>query len=102
MASRLELQAELEELLGSRNVYFQPPESLQMQYPCIRYNRSSGQTDFADNKPYLVNIEYTLIYIDRDPDSEMVKKIAMHFPMSRLDHHYTADGLNHDVFTIFY
>ena len=26
MASRLELQAKLEELLGSKNVYYQPPE----------------------------------------------------------------------------
>lgn len=102
MGQRLNLQAELEELLGSRNVYFQPPESLRMNYPCIRYTRSSGETTFADNKPYTFTKEYTLYYIDPDPDSEMVEKIAMHFPMSRLDRHYTADGLNHDVFTIFY
>ena len=52
MGQRLDLQTELEELLGSRNVYFQPPESLRMNYPCIRYTRSSGETTFADNKPY--------------------------------------------------
>lgn len=102
MASRLQLQSALEEILGSRNVYFQPPENLQMTYPCIRYNRSSGSTDFADNIPYKFCLEYTIIYIDRNPDSGMVEKIAKTFPMSRYDHHYTSDGLNHDVFTIFY
>ena len=32
MASRLELQSKFEELLGSRNVYYQPPESIKMSY----------------------------------------------------------------------
>ena len=39
MGSRLELQSKLEELLGSRNVYYQPPESLKMKYPAIRYSK---------------------------------------------------------------
>lgn len=102
MASRLELQSELEELLGSNKVYFQPPESLQMQYPCIRYNLSSGVTNFADNRPYKFTRQYSLTYIYKNPDSGITNEIAMHFPMSRFDRHYTADGLNHDVFTIYY
>ena len=32
MASRLKLQTMLEEILGSRNVYFNPPESVKMKY----------------------------------------------------------------------
>lgn len=37
MASRLNLQTFLEEILESRNVYFQPPESVKMKYPAIVY-----------------------------------------------------------------
>ena len=37
MASRLDLQTFLEEILESRNVYFQPPESVKMKYPAIVY-----------------------------------------------------------------
>ena len=37
MANRLDLQALLEDLLGSRNVYYQPPESVKMNYPAIVY-----------------------------------------------------------------
>ena len=35
--SRLELHALLVELLGSTNVYYEPPETLKMSYPAIRY-----------------------------------------------------------------
>jgi len=102
MASRLKLQAELEELLGSKNVYFQPPETLQMKYPCIRYHRSPGERFSADNNAYVLFFEYTLIYMDRKPDNSMIEKILKHFPMSRYDRHYTVDGLNHDIITIYY
>ena len=40
MASRIKLQAKLEELLGSRNVYYQPPETLKIEYPAIIYSKS--------------------------------------------------------------
>lgn len=96
------MQSELEELLGNRNVYFQPPESLQMQYPCIRYSLSSGVTTFADNFPYKFYRQYSLTHIYRNPDAGLTDIIATHFPMSRFDRHYTSDGLNHDVFTIYY
>ena len=102
MASRLQLQLELEELLGSENVYYQPPENLRMKYPCIRYNLSSGNTRFADNKPYSFDKEYSVTMIGYSVDEDMVKKIAMHFPKSRYDRQYKADNLVHDVFTIFY
>lgn len=34
MNRRYELQAVLEGILGSGNVYFQPPENLKMRYDC--------------------------------------------------------------------
>ena len=102
MASRLSLQSELEALLGSRNVYFQPPESIRLNYPCIIYSRSSGEIEFANDMPYGYTKSYDVTIIDQDPDSEFVDKMYMAFPMIRFNRHYTSDNLNHDVFTIFY
>ena len=41
MDSRPNLQAKLEEILGNKNVYFQPPESLKLNFPAIVYKRSN-------------------------------------------------------------
>ena len=38
MSRRTELQTLLEEILGSKNVYFQPPDTVSMKYPAIVYS----------------------------------------------------------------
>lgn len=101
MGSRLSLQSKLEEVLGSTNVYFQPPASVKMKYPCIVYSRSSGDTTFADNVPYRFMHRYNVIVIDRNPDSEIPDKVAM-LPYCVMDRHYVADNLNHDSFQLYY
>lgn len=98
---RLELQALLEEILGSENVYFQPPNNLKMQYPCIRYEQDDGDTDFASNKPYRHTKRYQVTHIDQDPDSPIPDVIVM-LPMCLFDRSYTADNLNHKVFNLFF
>lgn len=101
MASRLQLQTELEELLGSKNVYYQPPASVKMSYPAIVYSRNDIRNDFANNDVYSQNRSYEVIVIDKNPDSEIVDRVSQ-LPMCRFDRHYTSDNLNHDVFTLFY
>ena len=101
MAPRLDLQEVLESLLGSRNVYFQPPLNLKMIYPCIRYERDDAETEFAGNKPYTYTKKYSVTVITQDPDSEVPDKIAA-LPMCTFNRHYTADNLNHDVFNLFF
>lgn len=101
MGSRLELQTLLEQTLGSRNVYFQPPASVCMSYPAIVYERSDILNNHADNRVYQQTTGYMVTVIDKSPDSEIVKKVSM-FPMCSFDRHYTADGLNHDVFTLYF
>lgn len=101
MASRPNLQIELEELLGSKNVYYQPPASVQMKYPAIVYSRKDIENTFADNLVYNQSHSYEVIVIDQDPDSVFVEKISK-LPTCRFDRHYTADNLNHDVFTLYY
>lgn len=101
MGTRFQLQTLLEELIGSRNVYFQPPETVKLNYPCIIYSRSSIDTDFANDKPYQHKIQYKLTVIDSNPDSEIPTKIAT-LPMCSFDRHYTANNLNHDVYNLYY
>jgi hypothetical protein len=101
MGSRVQLQALLEELIGSENVYFQPPESEELIYPCIIFNRSLGKTTFANDKPYNHSIGYSIKVIDANPDSEIPGKIAM-LPMCTFDRHYTVNNLNHDVYNLYY
>lgn len=101
MAQRLDLQATLVSLLGSGNVYFQPPPTLKMQYPCIVYNRDDARTDFAGNKPYSYRKQYLVTVIDANPDSLIPDKVAA-LPLCVFDRFYTANNLNHDVYKIFF
>jgi hypothetical protein len=101
MAQRLELQDLLEEILGTRNVYFQPPNNVQMKYPCIVYKRDTARTEFAGNAPYRRKKRYLVTVIDQDPDSLIPDAVA-DLPMCTFDRHFTANNLNHDVFSIFF
>lgn len=101
MDNRLELQNLLESILGSRNVYYQPPESIRIKYPAIIYSRNNIDNKFADNIVYMQNHTYQIIVIDANPDSEIIDKISK-LPMCRYNRHYTSDNLNHDVFIINY
>lgn len=99
MGQRLDLQTLLETL--APNVYFQPPVNEQMKYPCIVYQRDYDRTDYADNAPYSRTLRYVVTVIDRDPDSPIPDKVGS-LPMSTFNRFYTADNLNHDVYTIFF
>lgn len=101
MADRLDLQGLLEELLESRNVYYQPPESVKMQYPAIRYSKKNIQSVYANNSKYLMRDCYELIVISRSPDHPVIKKLLA-LPYCSYDRPYVADNLYHDVLTIYY
>lgn len=101
MGQRLQLQTLLEDILGSGNVYFQPPANVQMQYPCIVYGKDDAVTEFAGNKPYSYTKRYQVTVIDRNPDSDIPDRVAQ-LPMCILNRVYTADNLHHDVFNLYY
>lgn len=84
-----------------KNVYFQPPETVKLVYPCIVYSRFSGSTKFADNNPYDHQKRYAVTVITRDPDSDIPDKIAM-LPTSVFSTFYTVDNLNHFVYNLYY
>jgi len=83
-------------------IYIDPPQSVQMKYPCIRVSRNSGITRFANNMPYTHRTSYSVKLIDRDPDSIYFRPLVMGFPMIRFNRHYVADSLHHDDFILYY
>lgn len=101
MADRLNLQSLLEELLGSKNVYYQPPETIKMQYDAIRYSKKSIHVTYANSAKYSMRDCYELIVIAKRPDNPVIKKLLA-LPYCSYDRHYVADNLNHDVLTIYY
>ncbi len=101
MASRLELQTKLEELLGSENVYYQPPESIKMEYPAIVYTKSNIQSRFANDKSYSQMTSYDITVIDKRPDNEVIRKL-LELPYCSFDRHFKSSNLNHDVLTLYY
>lgn len=101
MGSRLELQNKLEQLLGTKHVYYQPPESLKIEYPAIVYSKSRIETKKADNSTYLKYIRYDVTVIDKRPDNPVIDKL-MTLPYCSYNRQYKSDGLNHDVLTLCY
>ena len=91
----------LENVLGSRNVYFQPPESVKLKYPCVIYEKADIETVKANNNDYLLNERYTVTYITDDPDSELTYEF-LKLPYCSYDRRYVTNNLNHEVFTIYH
>ena len=88
-------------ILGSRNVYFQPPENVKLKYPAVIYSRSNINNRFADNAVYSQKEVYEAVVIDKNPDSEIVDKVS-ELPLCRFGRHYKSENLNHYAFTIYF
>lgn len=101
MGSRLDLQEKLEQLLGVKHVYYQPPASLNIEYPAIVYSKSKIDTDKANNSIYSKRIRYDITVIDKRPDNPVIDKL-LELPYCSYDRPYKSDNLNHDVLTLYY
>ena len=119
--NRLDLHEELVNVLGSRNVYFVPDQSIRLRYPCIIYQLEREDIKRANNKPYLLRNQYQVTVISYDPDSDefegktitdsnvdmqgdsIIERLLYHFEwIERATNRYVVDNLNHDVFTLYY
>lgn len=98
---RILLQGRLEAIPGVKKVYFQPPATVKMVYPAIRYEVDRFWTANANNRAYRFHRRYTVTEIDRDPDSPIPGVIQTEFPMCEMTNAYAADNLYHRVFTIY-
>lgn len=102
MAERLTLHEELCELLRSRNVYFNPPESVKMKYDAIRYQLGGKSLTRANNKIYRNVNQYDGVVITRSLETTIPDEMLSHFEMCSFGRPYTADNLNHYPFTLYY
>lgn len=90
------------QILGNDNVYFSPPSSKQMKYPCIKYDLSDMSAVYADNRLYNLMYRYEVVLITHMADnSDLLEKI-LSLPFTRLDRTYYVEGLHHYVFTVYY
>lgn len=101
MDKRLSLQKELEKLAGA-NVYFQPPASVHLAYPCVIYNLAVGDIKRADDNVYSYTNRFELMFIYRKPNMEIVEKVMRAFPMCSVSRIYIADNLYHYAFNLYY
>lgn len=103
MGNRLNLDNKLREILGSGNVYYQPPESVKISYPCIMYELVDIPTEKADNNLYIINHRYTVTLIHRKDDEELRDRLLLELqPYCSLSKIYTADNLYHYVYDLYY
>lgn len=100
MYRRLTLQQRLEKLAGSGHVWFQPPASVRMQYPCIVFSLSRTDKKHADDRTYLLKLGYMVTVIDKNPESALAAKVGA-LRYCSFDRCYTKDNLYHYVFTIY-
>ena len=98
---RVELQRMLESILGTRNVYFQPPTGTKLQYPCIVYHLDDADDVHAENRIYRRLYRYSLTYITKNPEDPM-RDIIDDLQYCRFDRFFTSDNLNHFTYSIYY
>jgi hypothetical protein len=99
MAPRLELQSLLE--LITPHVYFQPPPNINLEYPCIVYQRDGSDSRYASGGLYSHMKRYMVTVIDRNPDSDLPDRVE-EFPFCNFDRFYATENLNHHVFNLFF
>lgn len=104
--SRLALHDIFIDILGTRGqpvsrVYFQPPPTVKMEYPCIIYKRSNRRDFFSNDRIYINMKRYLVTIVDKNPDSLLPEKVA-ELRYCAFSEHFATDGLNHDVYTLYF
>lgn len=94
--TRLTLHQAFVDALGSSNVYYNPPETLKMEFPAIVYKLDYIEQIHADNKKYIDWTTYKVIVVSSRPDHPVIKKI-LNWEMTRFSTSYTRNGFYHSV-----
>ena len=96
MTNRDTLQLKLESILGSTNVYYNPPETLKMSFPAIVYNLSDIRQVHADNRKYVDFTTYKITVISKQVDNPAIRGV-LDLPMTKFSTNYTKNGFYHTV-----
>lgn len=98
-SSRLKLQKTLEIIMGKDKVYYCPPSTLKMTYPCIVYSKTDIASTRANDTSYLLHDRYNVTLISKTPDDPRIRQL-LSIPGASYSNGYISDGLCHDVVTI--
>ena len=100
--NRLELSDLLESIMDecdeTPHLYYQAPESVKMEYPCFVYRLRTMPVQYANDKPYKLNVGYDVTYITRSPTSKVPERMLKE-PTFSFDRYYPADNLHHYAYT---
>lgn len=96
---RLELHQTLKDTISSENVYFQPPETVKMEYPCVVYSLAYIDSYHADNFPYVTYYKYLVTYITRNPDDPNIERLKL-LPACKFDRYFSTENLHHYAYEI--
>lgn len=84
------------------NVYFQPPSDKLMNYPCIVYQKTTPDVNYADDKTYKKSQEYQITVIEHDPDSSVADELTVYLPYASIASKFIKDGLHHTNIRLYY
>lgn len=100
---RIQLHEKLCSILGSRNVYYDPPENVKLQFDCIVYSLDQVQQAYANNGTYVLVTGYLLTIITRTPEAQtrIVGELMKTFSYVGWDRAYVIDHLHHAVVSIY-
>lgn len=99
MSSRLDLHNKLVSILGTNNVYYQPPENLKMTYPCIRYNLTKVNAVKASDSVHILHPRYEIMLISTKNMDSLSVRILCEIPQTIMERVYISDGMYHYVYS---
>ena len=102
LTRKVELITEALKHIGISNVYFEPPQSIKLKYPCAVFKRGVISSRHAGNIIYKIDDSFDLTYIRLDPDDDMTHDILNIFRQIRHTRTFVADGLHHDQYKLYY
>lgn len=102
MDRRQKLHEELKRVTGIKNVYFQPPESIKLKYPCVIYSKQPFRTVRANNTAWINNRPYRVVIVCSDGDNKFAEMLLNGFKYCSYDSRYISNNMYHDSLTIFY
>lgn len=96
LADRQAIHNLLLTLPGVAKIYYQPPSNVQLEYPCVIYQRDDVSKKHADNQPYFRKNEWMVTTIEMDSDIPISEAVGA-LQTSEFNRSYNNDGLFHNV-----
>ena len=83
------------------NVYFTPPDNIQLKFPACVVTREDFEIKKANNNPYFSSMGYKLVYMSREEADDIFIKVSSAFKYSSFRTEYKVNGLYHKVFVVY-